>query len=66
MSISEIKTQLPPVYVTIFNTTVQAAISGRQLKYPIVHTNFMGNNLQWEFTWEAIQYSINNDKALIV
>lgn len=66
MTIDGIKRDLPPVYVKVFNTTVQAAISGRQLKYAIVQTNFLSNNLSWEFSWEAIQYAINNDTALIV
>jgi hypothetical protein len=66
MTINEIKRDLPPVYVKIFNTTIQAAISGRQLKYPIVHTNFMGNNLSWEFSWEAIEKAINTNTALII
>jgi len=66
MTIDEIKKDLPQVYVKIFNTVVPVAISGRQLKYPIVHTSFMGNNLSWEFTWSAIQHSINTDTPLIV
>lgn len=66
MTIDEIKRDLPTVYVKIFNTNIPAAISGRQLKYPIVHTSFMGNNLSWEFSWEAIQHSINTNTALIV
>jgi hypothetical protein len=66
MTIYEIKRELPPVYIKIFNTTIQAAISGRQLKYPIVHCNFLGINHAWEFSWEAIERAINTNTVLII
>jgi hypothetical protein len=66
MTIEEIKKNLPTVKVKCFNTIVPAKISGRQLKYPIVHTSFLGTNLSWEFSWSAIEHAINTDSVLIV
>ena len=66
MTIAEIKQKLPQVKVKINNTIVTASVSGRQLDFPIVHTNYLGVNLQWEFSWYAIQNAVNNNKVLIV
>jgi hypothetical protein len=63
-TIEAIKNQLPPVKVLLNGRVFDGKITGRKNNFPMIYV--FGTPIGWEFSWEAIQNSLNSGTPLRV